>query len=231
MGTERTWSPHYFIMTLGNTLKVPCSSMLSKESPKKAAITKGKFDVTSKFQYTCADIRLQASDKQRKYPRRGSKTPKMLLISAGLDFTLFEKELFPNVDGGDVASSSSSNEHVCTSNAVASATQKALAMAAAVDFFSETKVEELRMKRRGIRSTKEKVPEMPDIPLLTLNEANAETDKPKMSLKTELFHPRSLSAMSALRKSFEKASISTASVGLSSELLDERGCTTKPSSR
>lgn len=175
--------------------------------PKKAASSIEKRVVPPTFRFPSADTMLQAADKQRKYLRRGSKTPKMLLISAGLDLSLFENGILPTeveekTDGGSSASR----------NIVAIATQKALAMAAAVDFLSEAKLEELRTKERSVRPRKEKFHDEAVVSLVSGNDDKGNRDQPKMQLKAQSFHPRRLSAMTALKINLEKVSISTTNV-------------------
>jgi hypothetical protein len=168
--------------------------------------------VTPKFRYPSADVRLQAADKQRKYLRRGSKTPKMLLMSAGFELFLFKNGILPTEEKVDaVTTPFSKNESTSGTNMVAISTQNALAMATAVDFLSDAKVEELRTRERGIRVLKEKVHDKSGFALSSMNEDGANKDRQKVQMMAKSFHPRRLSAMTALKKNLEKASISTTS--------------------
>jgi hypothetical protein len=191
--------------------------------PKKALLLTGKRDV----RYPSGDVRLQAADKQRKYWRRGSKTPKMLLISAELDLSLFENGLLPNEEAMNTSAPFSKNGCCRVTNIVAIATQKALAMAAAVDFLSEAKLEEIRTKERGMRLVNENA-QGELVVSLSSNCDDANTDQRKIQITTKSFHPRRLSAMTALKKTLEMASISTKSVAITDSTKQEHNNNVTP---
>lgn len=160
------------------------------------------------------DEGLQSTDTRRRYMRRGSKTPTMLLIEASRDLDLLGKSLFPTL-GTQRSDVSNISYHALNS--------KALAMAAAIDYLPDSYLVNCRVKRRSnpwaTDGTTTLLNSMTDENTHTLD-AKSTYEYDELLIKEHssrhCTQQRRLSAMTALKHHLEKASISTstASIGV-----------------
>ena len=175
-----------------------------KLSPASAATS---FQRKHKITNINTDEGLQSTDARRRYMRRGSKTPTMLLIEASRDLDIIGQSLFPTLDGQH-SNITNISYHALNS--------RALAMASAIDVLPDSYLINCRVKRRSN-------PWVSEGKSLTINsylEANTNPDaiptyegdemlrRKVQTVGNKYIQPRRLSAMTALKQHLEKASIS-----------------------
>jgi hypothetical protein len=206
------------------------SSLSSKQFAKRSVSSVTfKHKIKSSLLLVGSDIRLQSSDNQRNYLRRGSKTPRMLLISANKEMQLVEKELFPMYESTDNNVPSLVHERSDSFLCAASVAHTALTIAATVTYLSDSHLENLRTKRRSNSWIKDKVDVSCGESILLVSPFKQDSDDSPSQRSTKTpsedgidqravqptpnsYQPRRLSSMSALKKHLEKTSISNTNV-------------------
>lgn len=185
-----------------------------KLSPASAATS---FQRKHKITNVNTDEGLQSTDARRRYMRRGSKTPTMLLIEASRDLDIIGQSLFPTLDGQH-SNITNISYHALNS--------RALAMASAIDVLPDSYLINCRVKRSWVSEGKS----------LTTNsclEANTNPDaiptyegdeilrRKVQTVGNKYIQPRRLSAMTALKQHLEKASISHAPAPTLQQVKDD----------
>lgn len=189
-------------------MKSPRHSAIPEAKQMKPLPISAATKIQSKHKITNSntDEGLQSTDTRRRYMRRGSKTPTMLLIEASRDLDLIGKSLFPTLDGqhSDVKNIS---YHALNS--------KALALASAIDVLPDSYLLDCRVKRRSnpwaSNETSMMLNSSSDIytnHIVTPTNGVDDLIRRKVQTASDCIQPRRLSAMTALKQHLEKASIS-----------------------
>ena len=184
-------------------MKSPRHSTMPKTNPMKLlpASAATTMQWKQKIAGSNIDEGLQAKDTRRRYMRRGSKTPTMLLIEASRDLDLLGKSLFPTLDG-QYSNITNISYHTLTS--------KALAMASAIDALPDSYLPHCcalatsHESSRMLNSSPDEYTNHDVIP------SNGEEEEFRRNVQTasHCVQPRRLSVMTALKLHLENASIS-----------------------
>ena len=189
-------------------MKSPRHSTLPETKPKKLLPASAATTIQRKHKITNSnnDEGLQSTDTRRRYMRRGSKTPTMLLMEASRDLDVLGRSLFPSLASqhSDVANIS---YHTLNS--------KALAMAAAIDVLPDSYLVHCRVKRRSnpwaINETTTLVTSITNSnshPLGAMSTYEGNEPLIKRHTPGHCIQQRRFSAMTALKYHLEKSSIS-----------------------
>jgi hypothetical protein len=146
---------------------------------------------------------IQSTDTRRRYMRRGSKTPMMLLLNSSIEMESLGKSFFPTSEAqfSDIASTQNVSYQ--------SLNRMALALASAIDVLPESYLSDCRAQRKSISLVSDDNTDVLNTPIDAYR-PNIDTERVQSrSVDKKFAQPRRLSAMTILKQNLESISISS----------------------